>query len=160
MGFYQDAMEIVDALDPEAREEMKAIIEEVIKVEGGKVERAVKIVSLNEARLAKAKAKAFQKEKEMRGSIKILAMDGSPGNMGAEGYMDDGSDSYKRFVVDSDGELHIMAEYPKSKYGDEYTFSQIMGKFDPDVFFMREPVEVDSMDIATLKDIYWSTYDE
>jgi hypothetical protein len=159
MAFYEDAMEIVDALDPEAREELKAIIEEVMKVEGGKVERAVKIVSLDEARLAKAKAKAFQKEKEMRGSIKILALDGSSGNMGAEGYMDDGSDSYKRFAVDSNGKLHIMAEYSKSKYGNEYAFREVMGKFDPDVFFMRDGVEVDSMDLATLSDVYWSNYD-
>jgi hypothetical protein len=72
--------------------------------------------------------------------------------------MDDGSDSYKRFAVDSDGELHIMVEYPKSRYGDEYMFSQIMGKFDPDVFFMKEPVEVESMDLDTLSDVYWNSY--
>lgn len=90
---------------------------------------------------------------------KILAMDGSPGDMGAEGYMDDGSYSYKRFAVDSNGELHIMAEYPKSQYGDEYMFSQIMGKFDPYVFFMKEPVEVESMDLDALSDVYWNNYD-
>jgi len=39
-------------------------------------------------------------------------------------------------------------------------FSQIMGKFDPGVFFMREPVEVDSMDLATLSDVYWDSYNE
>jgi hypothetical protein len=87
-------------------------------------------------------------------------MDGAPGDRGAEGYMDDGSGSYKRFAVDSNGEQHIMAEYPKSQYGDEYTFSQIMGKFDPDVFFMRDGVEVDSMDLATLSDVYWNSYEE
>lgn len=90
---------------------------------------------------------------------KILAIDGIPGDWGAEGYMDDGLDSYKRFVVDSDGELHIMAEYPKSRYGDEYMFSQIMGKFDPYVFFMKDRVEVDSMDLATLSNVYWNNYD-
>jgi hypothetical protein len=73
--------------------------------------------------------------------------------------MDDGSDSYKRFAVDSNGELHIMAEYPKSQYGNEYMFSQIMGKFDPEVFFMKEGVEVDRMDLDTLSNVYWNNYD-
>jgi hypothetical protein len=157
MAFYEDAMEIIDALDPEAREEMKAIIEEIMKVEGGKVERTVKIVSLDEARLAKAKV--FQKKKEVRGSVKILAMDGSPGNMGAEGFMDDGSDFYKRFHVNANGKLIILAKYPKSDYANEHVFRDVMGKFDPETFFMREGVEVDSMDLDTLSDVYWKNYD-
>ena len=135
MGFYEDAMEIIADLDPKTKAKMKAIIEEVIKDEGGKVEKGIK-------------------------TYKILAMDGRPGDMGAEGYMDDGSDSYKRFAVDRSGKFYILAEYPKSEYGDEYMFREIMGKFDPDVFFMRDGVEVDSMDLTTLSDIYWSTYDE
>ena len=33
------------------------------------------------------------------------------------------------------------------------------GKFDPDVFLMREPVEVESIDLATLSGVYWNNYD-
>lgn len=163
MSFYDDAMEIIDDLDPKTKAKMKAIIEEVVKDEGRKIKKGIKIISLNEALLEKARAKGARmskREKRMKGSIKILAMDGSPGNTGAEGYMDDGSDFYKRFAVDSDGELHIMAEYPKSEYGNEYVFREIMGKFDPETFFMREGVKVDSMDLATLSHVYWKNYDE
>jgi hypothetical protein len=72
--------------------------------------------------------------------------------------LDDGSHSYKRFLLDSDGELHIMAEYPKSNFANEYVFREIMRKFDPYVFFMKEPVEVESMDSDTLSDVYWNSY--
>lgn len=92
-------------------------------------------------------------------TCKILAMDGSPGKMGAEGYMDDGSDSYKRFFVDANSKLLILAEYPKSNFANEYVFREVMGKFDPETFFMREGVEVDSMDLDTLSDVYWKNYD-
>ena len=91
---------------------------------------------------------------------KILAMDGSPGDMGAEGYMDDGSDSYKRFYVNVQNQLSIMGTYPKSDFANEHVFRDVMGKFDPDVFFMRAGVEVARMDIATLHDVYWNNYDE
>lgn len=100
------------------------------------------------------------KGKSRRGikTYRILAIDGIPGDIGTEGYMDDGSDSYKRFAVDTSGELHILAEYPKSRYGNEYIFSQIMGKFDPYVFFLKEPVEVESMDLDILLNVYWNNY--
>lgn len=91
---------------------------------------------------------------------KILALVGDPTIAGAEGFMDDGTDSYKRFHVNANGKLIIMAKFPKSDYATEWMFRDVMGKFDPDIFFMREGVEVDSMDITTLHDVYWNNYKE
>jgi hypothetical protein len=89
-----------------------------------------------------------------------LAIDGIPGDTGTQGYMDDGSDSYKRFFVDANSKLVILAKYPKSNFANEYVFREVIRKFDPDVFFIKEPVEVDHMDLATLSDIYWNSYPE
>jgi len=89
-------MEIIDDLDPKTKAKMKAIIEEVVKDEGGKIKKGIKIISLNETLLEKARAKGARmskREKRMGCSIKILVMDGHPDERGAEGYMDDGSDS-------------------------------------------------------------------
>jgi hypothetical protein len=92
--------------------------------------------------------------------IKILALCGPPDeeNGVADGYMDDGSESYKRFRIEND-EFYIIGEYPKDKYKDEYMFREIMAKFDPYTFFMRQAVEVDKIDIDTLHDIYWDNYE-
>ena len=92
---------------------------------------------------------------------RILALVGNPENMtGAEGYMDDGSAFYKRFHVTANGKVLILAKWSKSDYATEYMFRDVMGKFDPDTFFMKEGVEVDRMDIATLHEVYWDNYKE
>ena len=91
---------------------------------------------------------------------RILALVGDPEIAGAEGFMDDDSGFYKRFHVNANGKLIILAKFPKSDYATEWMFRDVMGKFDPETFFMREGVDVDRMDIATLHDVYWDNYKE
>jgi hypothetical protein len=70
------------------------------------------------------------------------------------GYMDDGSEAYKRFAVNQRGEIFIEGTYPKKSHGGRIIFANIIGKFDPDVSFLQEPIEVDRLDYNELKDLY------
>ncbi len=89
---------------------------------------------------------------------KILALSNIPTEEnGSLGYMDDGSDSYKDFLF-KDGKLHILHKFPKSEYGDERMFGEIMGKWVPETFFIENPPTISEMSIKILSEIYWNNY--
>ena len=75
------------------------------------------------------------------------------------GYMDDGSEAYKRFAVNQWGEIFIEGTYPKKIYGGRINLANIIRKFDPDLFFLSEPIEVDRLDYNELKDLYTKHYE-
>ncbi len=87
----------------------------------------------------------------------ILAVCGMPFDT-AEGYMDDGSDSYKSFVIDKDDQVRILWEYPKEKYGGYTKFGEIIGKFDPDTFFLNQPVGMEELTYKGMNKIYFLNY--
>lgn len=68
--------------------------------------------------------------------------------------MDDGSREYKGFVVDQENRLSIQGVYPKETYGGRIKFADIIGKFNPDDFFLLEPIEVDKLDYNELRELY------
>ena len=90
--------------------------------------------------------------------IIILALSGVGFNE-VTGYMDDGSETYKRFVVNQNNEVYIQLVYPKESHGGRIKFAAMMGKLDPYTSFLREPPEVDKLDYYGLKELYEKHYE-
>jgi len=90
--------------------------------------------------------------------IIILALSGVGFNE-VTGYMDDGSETYKRFVVNQNNEVYIQLVYPKEKYGGRIKFATMMGELDPYTSFLREPPEVDRLDFYGLKQLHEKHYE-
>ena len=67
------------------------------------------------------------------------------------GFIDDG-DVYRSFTLRENNELRFNRDYPKERYADYDTFATIFGKFDPYVFFLKEPVEIDDLTFENLRE--------
>lgn len=90
--------------------------------------------------------------------ILILAL-ADVGFDGVSGYMDDGSEEYKRFVVNQENRVFIEGTYSRKTHGGRIKFANIIGKFDPDVRFLLEPIEVPRLDINELREFYPKHYE-
>jgi hypothetical protein len=51
-------------------------------------------------------------------------------------------DAYKSFTLWPSGKLTMEESYPKARYRDLEHFQGVMGKFEPYIFFLKEPVEI------------------
>lgn len=54
--------------------------------------------------------------------------------------------------------VEVNDEFDLALYGDEDHFRDVIGKFDPEAFFMVEPAEVDQLDYDELFDLYEANY--
>lgn len=68
------------------------------------------------------------------------------------GFYDDGK-AYVSFVM-NDGSIVAGHEYKKKDYKDYEHFVGVMSKFDPYVYFMKHPVEVDAINEEVLEKIW------
>ena len=57
------------------------------------------------------------------------------------------------FAVGPDDRLDLEQTYPKERYRDLAHFQGVMGKFEPYIFFLRKPVEVEAVSFKALKEL-------
>jgi hypothetical protein len=60
-------------------------------------------------------------------------------------------EAYWTFQLTADDRLDLEHEYPKENYRDLEHFQGVMGKFEPYVFFLTEPLKVDPLTYEALK---------
>lgn len=60
-------------------------------------------------------------------------------------------EAYWAFLLTADNRLDLDHEYPKGRYRNLEHFQGVMGKFEPYVFFLTEPLEVDPLTYQALK---------
>jgi|GEM_PF-2120592 hypothetical protein len=70
-------------------------------------------------------------------------------NEGYCGYVEDGS-NYKRFCLLKGSDPTIGFMYQKKDYRDYEHFAGVIGKFDPESFFLAKPIPLEDLSIPAL----------
>ena len=81
--------------------------------------------------------------------MKVISIEPIKGGFG--GFIDDGP-SYFSFTALNGEDVELGYEYRKEQYADYETFAAIFGKFDPYVFFLKEPVEIEELTFESLQE--------
>ena len=84
-------------------------------------------------------------------SIRILSLESLP--EGYSGFFEE-IENYVDFTLPSSGKIKLNYKYKKADFGDYEHFAAVMGKFDPYVMFLKNPINVDSVTVEELDRVY------
>ena len=80
--------------------------------------------------------------------MKLISLERIKG--GFSGFIEDGP-CYFSFTALKGEDVELEREYQKARYWDYETFAAVMGKFNPYIFFLKEPVEIEALTFESLQ---------